>query len=176
MGRWEESQQGSGDGAQEPTSVMGCRDLGWLTLPMALAQACRVSGPSVPSCCTFSPVRKSSRVKRNLQRMNQLEPAPRARPAHCTSRAQCSICPWFLWASKGARLGVPFRGARAGEPLGSAHTQGDEVPTLDVAQGLSAFLCLEEQQGSLQGAPGALEVCRTGGSAALGWVSHWLPP
>lgn len=40
-------------------------------MPMALAQACSVSGPSVPSCCTFSPVRKSSRVKRNLQRTNQ---------------------------------------------------------------------------------------------------------
>ena len=75
----------------------------------------------------------------------------------------------------GARLGVPFSGARAGERLGSAHTQGDEVPAVNVTQGLGAFLCLEEEQGSLQGAPSALEVCGTRGSAVLGWAPHWLP-
>lgn len=58
------------DRIQGPISDMGCWGWGWLTLPMALAQACKVSGPSVPSCCTFSPVRKSSRVKRNLWRTN----------------------------------------------------------------------------------------------------------
>lgn len=108
MERWEESQQGSGDGAQEPTSVMGCRGSGWLTLPMALAQACRVSGPSVPRCCTFSPVRKSSRVKRNLQRMNQLEPAPRARPAHCTKQGTVIYMPMVSLGKQGGKARGTF--------------------------------------------------------------------
>lgn len=61
----------------------------------------------------------------------------------------------------GALLGLPFSGARAGDCLSSAHAHGEEVPALDVAQGLRAFLCLKEEQGSLQGAPRALEVCGT---------------
>lgn len=100
------------------------------------------------------------------------EPAPKAtRPLH---QAGCDARPCHLRAhglsgqAVGVRLGVPFSGAGAGDSRGSAHTQGDEVPTLDVAQGLSAFLCLKEEQGSLQGAPGALEVCGIGGGQ---W--HW---
>lgn len=116
---WEELQRGSRDGVQGPTSGMGCQGWGWLTLPMALAQACSVSGPSVPSCCTFSPVRKSSRVKRNLQRMNQPvstvlypEPTPRARPDHYTKQGAMpslpSVCPWALWASHEGKVGGTF--------------------------------------------------------------------
>lgn len=47
-------------------------------------------------------------------------------------------------------LEVPLSGTRTGDGLGSAHAQGEQIPTLDVAQGLSAFLCLEDEQGSLQ--------------------------
>lgn len=38
-----------------------------ITLPMALAQDCSVSGPSAPNGCTRSLLRYSSSVKGNLQ-------------------------------------------------------------------------------------------------------------
>lgn len=149
----------------------------WLTLPMALAQACSVSGPSVPSCCTFSPVRKSSRVKRNLQRMKQLMKATlsQSQSSHCMSRkpSPAVYVPHTFWAC----LGVPLSGARAGDSLvGSVDAQGDEIPAVNVTQGLSALLSVEEEQGSLQGAPRALEVCRNRGSVALGWAPSGCPP
>lgn len=50
----------------------------------------------------------------------------------------------------GGTLGIPLSGAWVGGCLGSAHTQGEELPALDVAQGLGAFLRLEEEQRFLQ--------------------------
>lgn len=103
-------------------------------------------------------------------------PAPRARAAPSREPGPAVCVPQALRARPGARLGVPFSGAGAGERLvGSADAQGDEIPAVNVAQGLSAFLGLEEEQGSLQGAPRALEVCGDGGSVALGWAPRWLP-
>lgn len=60
--------------------------------------------------------------------------------------------------------------------MGSVDPQGDEIPAVDVAQGLRAFLGLEEEQGSLQGAPSALEICGDRGSVALGWAHPGCPP
>lgn len=102
-------------------------------------------------------------------------PCPRARVG--TARAGCpallSVCPTL----SGHGWGVPLSGARAGDCLvGSVDPQGDEIPAVNVAQGFSAFLSVEEEQGSLQGAPRALEVCRNRGSVALGWAHPGCPP
>lgn len=43
----------------------------FITLPMALAQDCSSSGPSVPSCCIRSQLRYRSKVKGNLVKANK---------------------------------------------------------------------------------------------------------
>lgn len=92
-----------------------------LTLPMVLAHACSVSGLSAPSCCTFSPVRKSSRVKRNLRRMRNHQgcslPAPRDARDVPSHQARCGAHPCPLHAH-----GLP---SLAGPPVPRRGHPGD---------------------------------------------------
>lgn len=186
MGSWEGSQWGSEQGQNPGThQCHGVPGVGLAHLANGAGPGLQSLGPIGSQLLHFFPGEEELKGEAKPvedKPAHQGSPLPRTctqsqtRPLHQagSSARPCSLCAHRV-SGAGTQLEVPFSGAGAGERLGSAHAQGDEVPALNVAQGLSALLCLEEEQGSLQGAPSALEVCGTRELVALGWALCWLP-